>query len=120
MGYIYLITNKETGKKYVGQSRRKLGTRWWQHLKIAWGHGKNELHTDMRNLGLNSFDYRILEQCADDCLRDREQYYIDLHDCMYPNGYNQVSAKKNTRTKGTVKRRRRRKKLSDILKRLGL
>ena len=30
---IYMITNKLTNKKYIGQTKRSINERWWEHSK---------------------------------------------------------------------------------------
>lgn len=45
----------------------------------------------MRNLGVENFYYEILEECAVEELRQKEQYYIDLFDSWH-NGYNNGNA----------------------------
>lgn len=34
-GYIYLVTNTVTGKKYIGQTRASIAQRWRQHVSAA-------------------------------------------------------------------------------------
>lgn len=75
--FVYEITNRRTGKSYVGQSKSATG-RWHFHLNDAFVVLKsNQLYQDMRELGPEGFDFRILDVCADDeGARDREKFRI--------------------------------------------
>jgi hypothetical protein len=74
MGYIYCITNKETKKKYIGQSI-DYEQRWDSH--------KNRFDPAL-------YDYRILCICFDDKLHLIESYYINKYNTLEPNGYNKA------------------------------
>lgn len=87
---IYKITNKVTGKSYIGQSK-DIYERWKQHKKQAENfENNNELYVDMRKYGLNNFEFKILEKTSLLYILDyKEIYYIEKYD-TYNNGYNKT------------------------------
>lgn len=98
-GHIYLITNTQTNKKYVGQtvcyrrSRDKLipfgyMKRFEEHMHSTKKKLVSVLGRDIIEYGRKSFIVQLLEECDITLLDKRERYWIDLHSTMYPNGYN--------------------------------
>lgn len=89
MGYIYLITNKITGMKYVGQTKRDIEKRFKEHCFIASNTERNlHLYNSMRKYGIENFSFDVLEEDVAECdLDDRERYYIEKYD-TFKNGYN--------------------------------
>ena len=86
---IYKITNKITGKSYIGQSVN-IATRWAAHKSVSRSYETldgNELHKDILELGLENFSFEIIEQTNVDKLDQREIYWIQYYDTYY-NGYN--------------------------------
>lgn len=71
---IYCITERATGKRYVGQSRN-VHARWWQHR----GRFPVETH-----------DYEILAECGAEELDDLEQSFITQLNTQWPNGFNKT------------------------------
>jgi hypothetical protein len=72
-GFVYLITNKVDGRKYIGQklfsrakttqkSGRKLKSRVESTWKMYYGSNK-ELNEDVKRLGRDNFERRILYLC---------------------------------------------------------
>jgi group I intron endonuclease len=82
---IYLITNTKNGMKYCGQSV-DITQRWKQHATP----NKSVIGTAIGK-DIESFEFKILEQCTREELNEREKYYIELHECQHPAGYNQTS-----------------------------
>ena len=75
---IYMITNITNGNRYIGSSRNIL-KRWSTHKYDA-KRRSLPLYDDIREFGLDQFEFIILEECTVDELKVREQYYIDkLH-----------------------------------------
>ena len=102
---IYKITNKANGKIYVGQSI-DIEERWKQHRWKAFNCNEvgyhSAIHAAMRKYGLDNFAYEVLEQCAAEELDEKERYWINLLNCVVPNGYNILSGgqkyQKSTKT----------------------
>lgn len=87
---IYKITNKETGKCYVGQSRN-IEKRWANHISAAFNQNDAGYHYPlycaMRKYGIDSFDFQVLETCSLEELNDKEVYWIN----KYCPEYNQTA-----------------------------
>ena len=88
MGYIYLITNKENGKQYVGKTAFTIENRWKEHCKnFQYLRDDMPLHKAMLKYGRDCFSIEEVEQCDNMLLDEREQYWISYYD-TYNNGYN--------------------------------
>lgn len=86
---IYLITNLQNGKQYVGATRRSAFIRFKEHFVESKNvNSKSPLHHDMRKYGLPNFSLTILESGMDDSkICEREKYYISKYD-TFKSGYN--------------------------------
>ena len=88
MGYIYLITNKENGKQYVGKTAHSIENRWKEHCKnFQYLRDNMPLHKAMLKYGQDCFSIEEIEQCENEKLDEREQYWISYYD-TYGKGYN--------------------------------
>lgn len=87
---IYSIENIVNHKKYIGQS---------VNIKSRWRHHKTDLNSGIHDndylqkswnkYGEQNFEFKILEECSNDELNERERYYIDLYNTMNRDyGYN--------------------------------
>jgi group I intron endonuclease len=91
MGIIYCYTNKNTGKKYIGQTIHP-EQRKRNHLHEAIERNSDYyFHRSIRKHGIDAFDYEILEENVEN-LNERENHYINTYDTLWPNGYNQCPA----------------------------
>jgi group I intron endonuclease len=98
MAYIYTITNLENNKIYVGKtSKPNPYDRWKQHLQL--GKNKNNLSENnsahsmpiiraICKYGADNFKFRVLEECNDDNVNERETYWIEKLNAYGKNGYN--------------------------------
>lgn len=98
MAYIYSITNLENQKLYVGKTTQPNPyDRWKQHLQLA--RSKNNLNENnsahsmpiiraISKYGADNFKFRVLEECADDKVNEREIYWIERLNAYGKNGYN--------------------------------
>jgi group I intron endonuclease len=85
---IYKITNKVSGKIYIGQTI-KPNVRWKQHIQCANRGFTRPLYKDMRELGLSNFTYEPLDSAHNrEELNKKELFYIKQYNCLYPLGYN--------------------------------
>ena len=77
IGYIYLITNKINGKKYIGQTRTTVEERWYRHCLHA-QNPKRAIGIDgaIRKYGAENFDYKVIKECPIEELDKWEIYYI--------------------------------------------
>jgi group I intron endonuclease len=83
---IYKITNKITGKVYIGQTVQPLHKRWYCHKAVK---RVCPMSSSIKKHGAKNFVIEPLCSVlnAKD-LDDIEIYFIKLYDCKYPNGYN--------------------------------
>jgi group I intron endonuclease len=98
MAYIYSITNLENQKIYVGKTTQPNPyDRWKQHLQLA--RNKNNLNENnsahsmpiiraISKYGADQFKFRVLEECIDDKVNERETYWIERLNSCGKNGYN--------------------------------
>lgn len=83
---IYKVTNKLTGKIYIGQTVVKLDTRWRQHKA---GKGGSYLQNSIKLHGENNFSIEQIDEAKTlEELNVMEQTYIKAFNCLAPNGYN--------------------------------
>ena len=72
---IYLWTNLENGKHYVGQA-----THFYQRMTNYKNKGATpKLQNAINKYGIDNFDIIILEKCNVDSLDEREQYWMDYY-----------------------------------------
>jgi len=91
MGCIYMVRNLVTGMAYIGQTKDP-HKRFNTHKNLAFGKRKNNypLYVDMRNYGIDNFEFIILEDnVPQEEMGNREKYYIEKYD-TYNNGYNRT------------------------------
>ena len=87
---IYKITNKINNLVYIGQAknikRRLTAHRCIEHSPNALEYN-NQIHTAMREYGIQNFTFETIEECPIEQLNEREKYWIAYYD-SYKNGYN--------------------------------
>ena len=90
IGYIYLITNQQNNKKYIGQTNNPK-RRWIEH-KSAGNTGNyhhlSYLYNAMKKYGVSVFTFEIIEEVSIDKLGERENFWIEKLNTRVPNGYN--------------------------------
>ncbi len=86
-GTIYLITNLINDNKYVGQTVMQLNKRWLAHIQESKTYSERPLYRAINKYGIENFKIKILEECNEDVLSDREIYWIEKLN-TYHNGYN--------------------------------
>ena len=93
MGIIYKIENNITHQIYIGQTRFDLQKRWLEHIKEAQEalNGTRQsfplFHRMIIKYGEENFVSTVLEECDNQLLDNREQYWINYFDSMNK-GYN--------------------------------
>lgn len=89
---VYLIQNSIDGRVYVGATK-ELRRRFSQHLRLLkQGKHPNPGLQSLFNLhGLSTLDFRLIELCSPDLLRQRETHFIDFHQsASHLTGFNLV------------------------------
>lgn len=91
--YIYKITNKQTGKLYIGKTKHSIYRRMMGHFEDAQRQDKNshrKLLQAIREYGEKAFSIEVVEEvpAAVDVF-ERERHYITMHDSVNT-GYNMI------------------------------
>ena len=81
---IYKITNQINNKSYIGQSIH-IEQRWEEHLYKS--SQCSLLKYALHKYGVNNFTFEVIEECKQEDLNEREQYWIQYYD-SFNNGYN--------------------------------
>ena len=87
---IYYIENITNRKKYIGQSLN-IKARWYRHKYELNNsiHDNDYLQNAWNKYGEKNFKFKILEECSEDSLNDKERYYINLFNTLNEDfGYN--------------------------------
>ena len=87
---IYLVTNRISGKKYVGQSVRTPEYRWASHVSDAKRLKKTTaLGKAIRKYGRDSFDIEVIDTANSiEELNTKEWFFANMLNTYVPNGYN--------------------------------
>nr|DAF80790.1 MAG TPA: intron associated endonuclease [Bacteriophage sp.] len=87
---IYCIENLLNNEKYVGKSNN-IYKRWQDEKRALRKHYFHNVHMQRvwDKYGEDIFIFYIIEQCSEDILMDREQFWINKLDTYY-HGYNQT------------------------------
>lgn len=78
---IYKITNILTNECYIGQAVN-IRERWAEHAKCGLGidtPAGNKLYAAMKEYGLWSFSWELLEECPRAQLNEKEAFYISMY-----------------------------------------
>ncbi|MDR3570960.1 MAG: AAA family ATPase, partial [Candidatus Pacebacteria bacterium] len=89
--WIYRLTQKQTGRAYVGSTRRYYKNRIVEHFLEE---NKSAVLEDVQRFGADSFSVDVLEHDVVNTweqIREREQYFIDKYDTV-ARGYNRLNA----------------------------
>lgn len=87
---IYQIYNLINHKRYIGQSSN-LDFRWTHHRADLRGNNHHNRHLQgaWNKYGESNFQFSILEECLENQLNEKEQYWIEYYDSYNPeHGYN--------------------------------
>lgn len=89
MGVIYCIENMINGKKYVGQTKRKVKTRWTEHINKksrCWYLGRA-----IQKHGTSNFKFSVIVYCLNIEMNYYEHKYITEYKSFGKKGYNLTS-----------------------------
>jgi group I intron endonuclease len=110
-GSIYVITNKITNKKYVGQTIQNVEKRFKQHCSDK--RSGRHMHLSISYHGEQNFEIEEVMICFDqESLNKYETMFIEILNTFTPNGYNLCKGGAN---KGTISEETR-IKMSDAKK----
>ena len=97
---IYCIENLINKKKYIGLSG-DIKRRWTEHRsELRRGvHINVYLQRAWEKYGEDAFKFSVVELCTEECLSERERYYIKLYQTLsHEHGYNLTIGGENTAT----------------------
>lgn len=89
--YIYVITNTENNKKYIGKTSQKIESRFKEHLYRALHHKHDylPLYAAINKYGIDKFSIKLVEVVSDiKQLNKQEQFWIKKFNSLSPLGYN--------------------------------
>lgn len=77
MGIIYLLTNQQNEKRYIGKTVNTLDERWAGHCNSA-RRGDTSMYVTraIAKWGIEAFYREVIEECSDDLLSERETFWI--------------------------------------------
>lgn len=89
MAYIYIITNKQTNKSYIGKTMQSVKVRVHDHFTDSElsRNPNTKLSRAILKYGKDCWTYSVLDECSIDKLNEMEIYYINKYNTYY-DGYN--------------------------------
>ena len=94
---MYLVINKKTNKKYIGQTAKTIEERWNKHLSSVRLGSSLYFHKSLRKYGATNFSVEVLHECLTKEEMDFvEIFYIHLLGTKAPNGYNSTCGGEGT------------------------
>lgn len=88
-GIIYLILNKQTGEKYVGNTTLAMNKEWVHHIDRSKRMSSEPLHKAFRQYGVHNFMIKELDEYDDTCLENKLNEWIE----KYKPEYNPIKEK---------------------------
>ena len=89
---LYVITNTENGKKYVGITTKSVAVRWRQHLRRVAASSRHALHCAIAKYGEESFRIEAVAEAASlDALKALEVAEIARLGTLGDGGYNMTA-----------------------------
>jgi group I intron endonuclease len=86
---IYKVTNKVTGKIYIGQTILPVMRRWSDHCSLSKKKHRSALRAAIAKYGKESFNIISIEEVnSKDEVDCREKYWISFYNSVAPHGYN--------------------------------
>lgn len=82
-GTIYLILNKQNGHKYIGQTTQGMNKEWAYHIDRSKRMSSEPLHKAFRELGVQNFMIKEIDECDESLLNERFDYWIEQHQPEY-------------------------------------
>lgn len=82
-GTIYLILNKQTGEKYVGNTTTAMNKEWAHHIDRAKRMSSEPLHKAFRQCGVHNFIIKELDECDNNLLEEKTNYWIQQYKPEY-------------------------------------
>ena len=82
-GIIYLILNKQTGEKYIGNTTLAMNKEWVHHIERSKRMSSEPLHKAFRKHGVHNFMIKELDEYDDTCLDNKLNEWIEKYKPEY-------------------------------------
>ena len=82
-GIIYLILNKQTGEKYVGNTTLAMNKEWAHHIDRSKRMSSEPLHKAFREHGVHNFMMKELDEYDETCLDSKLTEWIEKYKPEY-------------------------------------
>lgn len=92
MAIVYLLTNLENGKKYVGKTKSSVDSRWYEHVRSASDGSRYAIHRAIRKYGKDAFTRAVLGEypTEEEALAAEKDWIEKLGTRDPERGYNMV------------------------------
>lgn len=101
LNYIYKVTEKDTGRCYIGKTKNEPFFRWWNHLR----HSRSPFGVYLRNTTLDKWTFEVLEIIpalySNSEILAKESEYIQKFNSI-ENGFNTVISNKSVLIKEEI------------------
>jgi len=91
-GIIYLILNKQTGEKYVGNTTLAMNKEWVHHIERSKRMSSEPLHRAFRKHGVHNFMIKEIDECDESEFNEKTNYWIQQYKPEYNPPVNVVKA----------------------------
>jgi group I intron endonuclease len=82
-GIIYLIINKQTGEKYIGNTILAMNKEWAHQIDRAKRMSREPLHKAFRQHGVHNFMIRELDECDESEFNEKTNHWIEQYKPEY-------------------------------------
>ena len=82
-GTIYLILNKQTGEKYIGNTTLAMNKEWVHQIDRSKRMSSDPLHKAFRQYGTHNFMMKELDECDESEFIEKTNYWIDKYKPEY-------------------------------------
>jgi len=82
-GIVYLILNKQTGEKYVGNTTLAMNKEWVHHIDRSKRMSSEPLHKAFRQYGVHNFMIKELDECDESEFIEKTNYWIEQYKPEY-------------------------------------
>jgi len=94
-GIIYLILNKQTGEKYVGNTTLAMNKEWVHHIERSKRMSSEPLHKAFRSCGVHNFMIKELDECDESEFNEKTNHWIEQYKPEYNVTAEGISASAN-------------------------